>query len=145
MIEIDISDFVTTCEHLISQLPSAMDSALDKIGKVGQQSASTSNLYKSTGHLRKNIKYVENGQLDKAVVADTNYAGYVEFGNNQQGSIIKPKKAKALRFVVNGEVIFRKWVRAHGPIQFMSKAREDMVSAAPLILRDMFENLVKRG
>lgn len=145
MIEVDITDFAASCEHLIANLAGAMDTALDKIGKIGQASAAGSTLYKGNGNLRKNIKYVENGQFTKSVVADTPYAGYVEFGNNQQGSIIHAKNAKALRFVVNGEVIFRKWVRAHGPLPFMAKAREDMIQATPGILRDMFEDLVRRG
>ncbi len=143
MIKLDVSDLLIYTNHVIAHLPGAIESALDKIGQEGQKHASNSTLYKSTGHLRKNIKVIQEGQLAKALVADTPYAGYVEFGNNQQGDRIYPKHAKALRFVVDGEVIFRKWVKAHGPIPFMTQAREQMIHYAPTALHDAISSLMK--
>lgn len=41
------------------------------------------------------------------------YGPYVNFGTGVFAGrgLIRPKQAKALRFVVNGQVVFRKWVR----------------------------------
>lgn len=142
MIKLDVTDLVIAAQHIVNNLPSAIDSALDKIGAEGQKHAASSTLYKGS-NLRKNIKVVEDGQLAKSLVADTGYAYYVEFGNNQQGDRIYPKKAKALRFVVDGEVIFRKWVKAHGPIPFMTQAREQMIHYAPTALHDALSDLMK--
>lgn len=143
MIKLDVTDLVIAAQHIVNNLPSAIDSALDKIGAEGQKHAASSTLYKGS-NLRKNIKVVEDGQLAKSLVADTGYAYYVEFGNNQQGDRIYPKKAKALRFVVDGEVIFRKWVKAHSGKHFMEAARNEMIMAAPGILRDSITSLMEK-
>lgn len=46
---------------------------------------------------------------------------------------IYPKRAKALRFEIDGRVIFAKWVRAQGPRPWLGPALED----AEPILREM--------
>lgn len=76
----------------------------------------------------------------RTVIADTSYAGYVEFGNGPPGGKIYPKRAKALRFVIDGKVLFRKWVRTSKPRPFMGNARTLMVSFIP----DLFNSSIGR-
>lgn len=144
MIEIDVSDLLITCQHIIAELPAVIDKTLDEIGQIGQRSAASSTLYKGNGHLRKSIKLLKDGELAKTLIADTSYSGYVEFGNNQSGDRIYAK-GKALRFVIDGETIFRKSVKAHGPIPFMGQAREQMILQAPQIIRDNIDALMSKG
>lgn len=143
MIKVDVSQFVNALQNIINDLPNAVEASLDEIGRVGEAHAKATTLYKGN-NLRNNTKFVSEGEFTKAVVADTPYAGYVEFGNNQQGDKIYPKHAKALRFEVEGQVIFRKWVRAHGPLPFMSQARDEMVSQGTGIIEKHLANLLSK-
>lgn len=64
-----------------------------------------------TGKLRRTLRILARG--DGFVVAFAQpYAGFVEFGTRPH--MIFPRKAKALRFVVGGRVVFAKHVRHPG-------------------------------
>ena len=141
--KVDIGNLVKALNSIEASLPSSVSSMLDEIGKIGETHAKATTLYKGNG-LRKATKFVSEGELTKYLIADTGYAGYVEFGNNQQGDKIYPKKGKVLRFVIDGEVIFRKWVRAHGPLPFMRQARDHMIDVAPGIVAAHFNTLVNK-
>jgi len=119
--------------HLIRTLEPAMDKAVHEIAKIVQFKARTSTLFKGTA-LRKAIGIQNNGSLSRTVLADKDYAGYVEYGNNQKGSYIYPVRAKALHFRINGQEIFAKKVRSHGPLPFMRVARDFAEKEAPKVI-----------
>lgn len=80
-----------------------------------------------TGYLHSQVS-VEDAPI--RVVSAAPYAIYVERGTAPH--IIEPKKAKALRFVVNGKVIFAKRVRHPGTqAQYaMRLAKNDVMPGA---------------
>lgn len=141
MINADASDLIKALNKIASTLPSAVDKAMDQVAALGTANAKGTTRFRAGGKLRKETKFVNDGFLAKSVIADTGYAFYVEFGNNQKGSIIRAK-GKALRFVIDGKVIFRKSVKAHGPLPFMNDARNAMIEAAPSIISTAISNVI---
>lgn len=142
-LKVDSSKLIAALKGISNELDSVISSSLDTLAEIGASNARSSRLFKNrSGTLRREIKFTRDGEMARRVIADTNYAGYVEFGNRPGGTgqRIYPKRAKALRFEVDGKVIFRKWVRSHGPLPFMGKARDLMVSFIP----DLFENNLGR-
>jgi hypothetical protein len=87
------------------------------------------NFKNRTGRLRKSIHAEPYGRLGARAITRSNHAHYIENGNAPGGTgrWIYPVKAKALRFIVNGEVVFAKRVRPLTPRKFMFKAREASV------------------
>lgn len=111
--------------RIADKLPEIIEATVQELAEIGQHAAQTSQLFKGgTGDnsLRNNIKIIPSGSYTRTVLADKDYAYYVEYGNAQSGPIIYPKRAKALRFVANGKTIFAKWVRASKPRPFMAAA-----------------------
>ena len=82
-----------------------------------------------TGRLRRSIHAETYGRLGARAITRSNHAAYIENGNapGGTGDWIYPKKAKYLRFVANGEVVYAKRVRPLKPRKFMFKAREASV------------------
>lgn len=73
--------------------------------------------------LRKNTILEHMQPFVRKIKANKHYAGWVEYGNDPGGGIIKPKYAKYLRFPgPNGEMLFRKSVKAAKPRPFMRDA-----------------------
>ena len=122
----EIEDFTKSLNKIYEGLEKSVDSSLNDISQQIVDDAKKTTVFKgnSPGGLRQNIKFINNGSLAKTVIADKDYAYYVEFGNNQKGPYIYPVKAKALRFYINGEVVFRKRVRSHGSMPFLRPAYE---------------------
>lgn len=141
MFTIDFSPFIAQLEAISEGLPASVSNALDTLGEMGASSAKSSRLFKGNGPLRKEIAVVKKGAFVRQVVSPTSYAKWVEYGNNQNGPRIYPKRAKALRFVVNGKVIFRKSVRAHGPLPYMGTARMFIESFAADYLQNNLSQL----
>jgi hypothetical protein len=122
----------------------AVQEALDTLAEIGASNARSTKLYKNrSGKLRQNTKFRPAGTFIRDVIADTSYAGYVNFGNRPggTGAYIYPKRKKALRFVIDGKVIFARRVRSHGPLPFMDQARDLMVKFIP----DLFESKIARA
>jgi len=91
-----------------------------------------------TGRLRESI-HIETHGKEYHVVAGSRiayYAPYVEFGTRPH--IIRPVRARALRFEVRGEVVFAKYVHHPGssPQYFMRRAFERTLSEIGYIVAD---------
>lgn len=143
--KVDTSALVSALSAIRSELPGVVASSLDTLAEIGVTNAKSSRLFKDqTGALRRRIQFLRDGDTARTVIADTNYAGYVEFGNGPPGSKIYPKKAKALRFNLDGQIVFRKWVRAHGPLPFMGNARNLMVSFIPDLFSSNIERMINK-
>jgi len=108
-------------KKLINTIDIVGERIVDKVSLVAQKHAKASRAFKGNV-LRRNINIIYNGMFARTVIADKFYAYWVEFGNNQKGPYIYPKRAKALHFWINGKEIFAKRVRAHGPLPFMRPA-----------------------
>lgn len=74
----------------------------------------------------------------------TPYVRLVEFGNapgGVAGARIFPTKSRALRFRLNGVLIFRRSVRSHGPLPFMIPAGKLFVQLVEQELIERFDQL----
>jgi hypothetical protein len=145
MIEFDFTKFLKQLEGIQKDLEPTVSETLDTLANIAITNAKSTTLFKDrTGTLRREIKFVKNGALIRDVVADTGYAGYVERGNDPGGGRIYAKHAKALRFVINGQVLFRKWVRAAKPRPFMQAAQTLTESFLPDFAQNRLNNLVDK-
>lgn len=147
MFRLDFSKFIAQLEGISKDLTPTVSAALDTLAEIGSSNAKSSTLFKNrTGRLRKSITFTRNGEFIRKVAAPTSYAGYVEYGNRPGGTgqRIYPTRAKALRFVMNGQIVFRKWVRSHGPLPFMGNARKLVTSFLPTFIHDKLTDLVQR-
>jgi len=128
--------FIAALAKAGQQFASKVENSLEDIAKVAQQQAKSSHLFGGSvnGGLRAAIKILSNGRFSRTVLADKDYAGYVEYGNNQKGPYIYPIRAKALHFFMNGKEIFAKRVRAHGPLPFMDEAKQYTIKKIPSII-----------
>lgn len=136
-----MKDFINALNRLGAHFDNAVSDALDEIAEDAQANAKASTLFKGSS-LRNAIKVISNGQLSRTVLADKDYAGYVEYGNNQEGPYIYPKKAKCLHFWANGNEVFTKKVRSHGPLPFMQNARDITINKIPSIISKHLRKII---
>ena len=131
-----MKDFIAALNKAHSQFAAKVEDALEDMAEVAQQHAKSTTLFggRVNGGLRAAIRILSNGRFSRTVLADKDYAGYVEYGNNQKGPYIYPVHAKALHFFMNGKEIFAKKVRAHGPIPFMEEAKQYTIKKIPSII-----------
>lgn len=139
----DANNLIESLRRIQAELPNAINKALDNISEIAVTNAKSSTLFKGNGPLRKTIAFKKSGEYAREVMAPAPYAAYVEFGNNQNGPIIRPKNAKALRFRINGKIVFRKWVRAHGPLPFMNNARIHAMKFIPDFFNIEIDRIIK--
>lgn len=97
MIKIDFSAF----DNLIDQLPSALHKALEKSAHQLAEEESQ----RTKGQLSKSFEVKSSGSGFE-VTSNKHYAEFIE--NGRPGFSASP--GKTLRFVINGEVLFRKSV-----------------------------------
>jgi len=72
------------------------------------------------GELARSIKVIRTGRTAWSLVADKPYASFVENGRPAVHTV----GAKALRFVINGTVLFRKSVGPAAPRPFIGPAAD---------------------
>lgn len=151
MINIDISSFLNALSAIANEIGPTVERSLDTIAEIAVVNAQSNTLFKNqTGKLRKSIHFTRDGDFARTVIADAtnekglNYAYYVENGNDPGGGRIYPKKAKALRFVIDGKVIFAKSVKAAKPRPFMLQAEffTELV-ASDIIISDLQTMIAK--
>ena len=80
-----IGEAVRRLEAYRSSLPSKVDELLRKLCEAGVDAA-VSVVPKDTGELASSIRYERRGDGDYLVVADSEYAAFVEFGTGVVGS-----------------------------------------------------------
>lgn len=125
MIRIETEPFVRWLKARHEKLADGASRAVFLAAQSAAIFAKQTKLFKDrTGRLRKSIKAVQTGKYSARAIAGTNHAYYIENGNKpRSGNVIRPKKAKALRFKLNGVVVFRKFVTPADPRPFMREAR----------------------
>ena len=134
MTTIDVSAYLRDMQAARTAIPNATREVVAKLADAGAQQAIRSPLFKDrSGELRRRIYSREDGDAF-AVVADTFYAFWVQNGRgpvtagsrgvltSHAGKSAINRVAtgkKMLRFVINGQVFFRRSVRAAAPRPFM--------------------------
>jgi len=126
-IEVDSREFVNAMGLLEGAIRNAAHQTLVSGVKAAHVSAKTTDLFKDgpDANLRKTIVMgipEPFAGFVKAGGAAAKYARFVEAGTPPHD--IRPKSGEALRFVVNGEVLFRKVVHHPGTAErpFMARA-----------------------
>lgn len=135
MINIDSSALQKWLLQASVKLQHSATNALQRTARYAATQAKSSSRYKShTYALRKSVRGELLSPYRARTIADAKHAGWVENGNKplSGGSRIYPTRAKALRFVLNGQVHFRKWVNVAKPRPYMRDAR---VAAVPYLDR----------
>ena len=117
----------------------ACELTLLEAGAKGVDVARNTDLFKNIGALRDATNFHQIDSRSGFVLADKKYAQYLEDGNPFDGFIIKPVRAKALHFRIDGEDIFVKSAKAHGPLPFMQNAQDAVEEALPKIFEDNLE------
>lgn len=116
--------------------------ALGQAAALAVHSAKTSSRYKSrTGELARSIHRAPMGAWAWKISADAPHAAYVEFGTRPHR--IDARRAKALRFVQHGRVVFRRSVQHPGtqPTHFLWRS----VDAAGDELEDLLVRAMRRS
>lgn len=138
--EIDITAYA---ELFAKQIEAASIQTLLDAGKLGEKAARETKLFKNNGPLRDATNFHITSKTSGFVLADKSYAQFLEFGNNQGGPYIYPRKAKALHFFINGEEVFVKKVRSHGPLPFMDNAGKIVEAAIEEIWNKNIEKQIR--
>ncbi|MRG98214.1 HK97 gp10 family phage protein [Polyangium spumosum] len=128
MIQVDAKDAIADLDRIIGGLDDAVADGLEDLAKLGAMEAKRL-VPKKSGALQKSID-VERAGPKVSLVAGAEYAHWVEHG---RGPVVA--KGKALRFVVNGETIFRKRVGPAAARPFMAPAGEFMEKATSVVVR----------
>ncbi len=145
--------FIDQLKSIVRNLDENVSLSVKEIGELGQAQAKATNNYKDVSGTLRNSKtnFIQNGQFSGKVVANTFYAYWVNNGNGGAGTKIYPKRAKALRFVINGKVFFRKWVRVMGEglnstwqKGWMDRTYEYIEQIANTIVAKNFSRLIKK-
>jgi len=139
---------VKELEKLLEQLPAQIEATAHQTlldaGKLGEEAARNTKLFKNHGALRAATNFHTTGQLSGFVLADKPYAGYLEDGNPYKGFKIVPKQAKVLHFKIDGKDIFVKSSTAHGPLPFMQQAQDKVEGEIENIFNHNFDKYVGR-
>lgn len=88
-----------------SRILTALNNSIQEVGFKVEQNAKE-NAPVNTGHYRDQIIF--DGR--NTITANADYSAPLEYGISNP-VIIKPKQAKALRFTVNGQEVFAKYVQ----------------------------------
>lgn len=137
--------FRSAVKKLILNIENAVDIALTELGFTTQTAAQQSRSFRSrTGNLVRSIQVLAPDRWNRVVSANAPYAHYVEFGNNRNGPWIYPKYKKALKFELNGQTVFAKRVRSHGPLPYMTPARDRAEKIAPQVISSYIARAIGR-
>lgn len=131
-------------EQLPAQIEATAHQTLLDAGKLGEETARNTKLFKNNGPLRAATNFHPTGALSGFILADKPYADYLESGNPYKGFQITPKQAKVLHFKIDGRDIFVKSSTAHGPLPFMQDAQDKVEREIENIFNHNFDKYVGR-
>lgn len=127
MIRIDSKAFVKSMMTARKTLSRLVIKAVKRVAQLAADHAKATSLFKDrTGQLRSNIKPSSVSAFHSKVTANRPYSAWVENGNGFRSGaqFIYPKKAKFLRWEVDGKVHFARRVRTSKPRPFMAEAEK---------------------
>lgn len=128
-------------DDVINKLSSTTESTVRDLADIGIKAAQETNLFKTSSTFKEHVIFVPLDETSGFITFDADYGHWLEEGNNQKGSYIYPVNGKALKFQVNGQTIFAKKVKTHGPLPFMSNAREKVEQSIEEIFNRNFSKL----
>lgn len=82
---------------------------------------------RDTGNLAASFRIRKRSPTDYVIESDTEYAEYVLTGTGLHGPrrrVIRPRRARALRFEADGEIVFARYVRGQRPQNFAAETVE---------------------
>jgi hypothetical protein len=124
-------------------IPQALEEAVNELGEFGIQQARSANLFKASDAFKANIKSNPINKFELEVESHSPHSYWLEEGNNQKGAYIYPVNGKVLRFQVGGKTVFAKKVRAHGPLPFMSNAKDEVEKKYVEIVEKHLNGIIK--
>jgi hypothetical protein len=125
------------------ELIKTYENTLSKAGKLGVEEARHTKLFKHGNSFDEKIQFTPHGANQGTVESGAEYSGYLEYGNNQNGDMIYPVAANVLHFFANGQEVFTRHVRAHGPLPFMANAADKVEEELPHLWAAEFDKLIK--
>lgn len=125
------------------QLEAVSKATLSEAGQKGVQHARETKLFKHGNSFDAAIQFTPHTSFEGQVVSEKEYSHYLEDGNQDSGPIIYPRVANALHFFANGEEVFTKHVKAHGPLPFMDQADDEVENQLPHLWAEQFDRLIK--
>lgn len=158
---LDVVAFAASIDKIAVNFPDAAYAVLEHVADAAEESARATTLYRDKGGELRRRTYVQPSGADFELVADTFYAAWVENGRRAvvaggrsvdvtpgawagSGFTVRRRVhtgVKMLRFVVNGQVIFRKRVGPAAPRPFMQAAAQAAVAAVPAIANELLTPL----
>ena len=134
MLHADTSKTISSLDEIIRKLDRFHDNVLKDVTNLGRHVAQQ----KSKGALSKSIKVENKDNNEKDLTAPKPYAYFVENGR----PAIRAKGKGMLRFVINGQVFYRKSVGPAKPRPFMKPAGLSMKQHAPKIVQDNWKKIL---
>jgi Bacteriophage HK97-gp10, putative tail-component len=131
-ISFNMSELLALLDDIENHLPNAVEDALQECGQIVALEESK----RTKGQLSKSFYTYKDGNGTQIVDNSKDYAQYLEYGRGPVTAI----KAKALRFVINGEVIFRKSV---GPMKAQPFVKES-IAASNGQFKSIFEKHINK-
>jgi len=139
----DIQDLMRVMQRLIITYPEAVHLTLDQLGRLGVEKARRRLEERGsirTGRLHRSITY-NTGKWNLNIGTNVPYAPYVEYGTRPH--IIRPRRARALRFIIEDQEIYATIVRHPGswgsnppPARFLGYALENIRREAISVLKN---------
>ncbi len=130
-ISFNLDSILSELDTLIEGLPSAVDQALEECGQTVAHEESK----RTKGKLSESFYTYKDGK-NQIIDSTKEYAQYIEFGRGPVTAV----NAKALRFIIGGEVIFRKSV---GPMQAQPFVHDSLM-AAETLFTNIFDKHIQK-
>jgi hypothetical protein len=131
----DTSPLRAALRAMAEKLPGAVQQGLAATGAAAEASVRASTrFHDKTGTLRSTTRaHVEARPFTRSISSPPTYAKFVQWGNRPGGTgdRIYPRRAKFLRFELNGQIVYRRSVKAHGPLPYMTDARDVIAAQLP--------------
>ncbi|MEM0382405.1 MAG: HK97 gp10 family phage protein [Nitrososphaerota archaeon] len=108
---IGLDKLAAALRRMASQTGPGVEEGIRELSKLFQSEAA-SRVPVKTGRLKSSIQTRCEGSIRYVVEATAPYAGYVEYGSTSH--LIEPTKSRALRFSIDGRVIYARRVRHPG-------------------------------
>lgn len=136
----DLSDLESKVTRHRQELLSLGAVAMDNLGNSVAQSITSGRYYTNrTGALSRSVEVQRISPLQRRVIAKAKHASYVDQGTRPH--VIQARRAKALRFVMGGVVVFRRSVHHPGtrPRDFSGQERSRVIRLLPDVALSVME------
>lgn len=146
---IDAQSFDVAFDKIHNDMDAVGLATINHLGKDIKTKAEETQKFNISQHFKDGItstQILDNEVEVKAEVYNSDgveYAQYMQFGNEPNGpnGMINPVQANALRFKIDGETVFRKWVRPidKSKIGFFSDAVDEVSQTVQQVFTEELE------